>query len=508
MLLPTKRISLIIRRFRHSKSHWSEVQKKQFPKDRALANFDDFYGSVFGARWKSVRVALQCEHKYLALVNQFGDTEQTVDQLEADGAISLREIYNARKNALATDNPDLFTGGKVFQMADRVEAFRANRQMAEAESIYRADPAATPAGLKTSSTDDDPEETSSSQTGVQDSSETVDFKKSLDKTLRDNTEIDHQRIASASVGTAAMHEFVPATKLKGMEDFVFESDHYKYYSTTTDFPLKIEMEDQFTIPETLHLYTYERSNVSTFRSPRKCTTGVLSHFLFDGASCLPPLALDVQPGERVLDACSAPGGKSLLLLQTLLPGTMVMNDLQESRCNRIHRLMRQYLYDFDEKWKQKRCFITQSDARNLREYRMYDRVLVDVPCTNDRHSVMENDNNIFKPSRVKERLRLPELQAGILANCLQLLRPGGTLVYSTCSLSPVQNDGVVHMALSNVFRDVGLTVTIKDLSLMMKPFTDIFQFANPGTLKYGQLVLPFLPANFGPMYICKMVRTD
>ncbi|XP_050077596.1 5-methylcytosine rRNA methyltransferase NSUN4 [Anopheles maculipalpis] len=500
MLRLNHRLPLILHRFRHAKTHWSELKKKQFPKDRALENFDDFYGSVFGARWKSIRIALQCEHKYVALVNQFGDTEETIQQLQSDGAISLRDIYLARKKDLADGDGTeqaLVDGGKVFQMEERVAAFRDNQKHTEREQLYRADPAAAPSNI------------GSVQPPPAGEQDVVDYKKSLDKSLKDDSELDYQRLVDPAVGTAAaLHEFVPASKLKGMEDYVFESDHYKYYSNSTDFPLKIEMEESFTIPEQLHLYTYERGNVSTFRSPRRCTTGVLSHFLFDGASCLPPLALNVQPGERVLDACAAPGGKSLLLLQTLLPGTMVMNDSQESRCNRVRQLMRQYLYDFDEKWKKKRCFITQGDARNLQEYSMYDRVLVDVPCTNDRHSVMENDNNIFKPSRVKERLRLPEVQASILSNCLKLLRPGGALVYSTCSLSPVQNDGVVHMALSNVFSDAGLTVTIKDLSQAIQPLKDIFKFAHPSTLKYGQLVLPFLPANFGPMYICKMVRNE
>lgn len=94
-------------------------------------------------------------------------------------------------------------------------------------------------------------------------------------------------------------------------------------------------------------------------------------------------------------------------------------------------------------------------------YRLILQILVDVPCTVDRHSVMESDNNIFKATRIKERLRIPELQSSILANCIQLLRPGGSLVYSTCSLSPVQNDGVVQMALSKVFADYSITTTIK-----------------------------------------------
>lgn len=89
------------------------------------------------------------------------------------------------------------------------------------------------------------------------------------------------------------------------------------------------------------------------------------------------------------------------------------------------------------------------------------KILVDVPCTTDRHALMEDDNNIFKPTRLKERLQIPELQSAILSNCIKLLRPGGSLVYSTCSLSPVQNDGVVHMALSRVFAEFNISVTIK-----------------------------------------------
>lgn len=89
------------------------------------------------------------------------------------------------------------------------------------------------------------------------------------------------------------------------------------------------------------------------------------------------------------------------------------------------------------------------------------QILVDVPCTTDRHSVNQDDNNIFKPTRIKERLKMPEAQAAILTHCLELLKPGGSLIYSTCSLSPVQNDGVVHMALSKAFSDLHITATIK-----------------------------------------------
>lgn len=489
-MLRSRKVLFSLVRSKHSKTHWSRAQKKQFTKDRALENFDDFYGQVFGNRWKSIRVALLTEHKYMALVNQFGDCEQTTAFLQADGAINLRDIYNAKKQYLTQDNTKMFSNDKIYKLDQKIEAFAESQQRQEMENLYKEDVPVFAEQTKSSEAPD----------------ELVDYKKSLNRTLRDDAEIDFQRLIDPNEGTAGLHEFIPASKLKGMEDYVSESDHYKYYNTSADFPLTIEMEHNFEIPENLNIFSYERGNVSDFRPPRTCSTGVLSHFLMDGASVLPALALDVQPGDRVLDACAAPGGKSLLMLQTLRPGTLVCNDIQESRVNRIKKLMNSYFYDFGEACKKRRCFITQQDARDISEYEMYDRILVDVPCTTDRHSVMENDNNIFKSTRVKERLRLPELQAAVLSNCLKLLRPGGSLVYSTCSLSPVQNDGVVHMALNNVFNDTGITVTVRDLSLVMQPFSDMYKFAYPNTLKYGQLVLPFLPVNFGPMYFCKLVR--
>lgn len=308
-------------------------------------------------------------------------------------------------------------------------------------------------------------------------------------------------------GTGGLYEFVPATKIKGMEDWVSESDHYKYYKTSQDFPLSFELEKDFTVPENLSLYTFEMGNTNDFMSPKKCSTGVLSHYLMDGASILPPLLLGpFNKGETILDACAAPGGKSLLLLQNITPKLLVCNDVKENRIKRIRKVMKEYVFDFEEKWEGRRCILSKSDARNLQDYGLYDKILVDVPCTTDRHSLHVDDNNIFKGGRVKERLRLPEMQSEILANCLRLLKPGGSLVYSTCSLSPVQNDGVVHMGLQKAFQDHNVACTVKDLSFVIRLFTNIFKFESSQNLKYGQLVLPYLPANFGPMYFCKIVR--
>lgn len=198
--------------------------------------------------------------------------------------------------------------------------------------------------------------------------------KSLEKSIQDDSNIDTSRIIDAENNTLGLYEFIPSTKIKGLEDWVLESDHYKYYNKTTDFPLNFETEEDLKISENLQMYTYEKGNISSFVKPRTSSTGVSTHFLMDGASILPPLCLNIKPGERVLDACAAPGGKSLLMLQTLYPEILVCNDLQDSRLNRISNLLQQYLFDFNEKWLMKRCMLTKYDARNLTEYGMYDKV--------------------------------------------------------------------------------------------------------------------------------------
>ncbi|XP_068140448.1 5-methylcytosine rRNA methyltransferase NSUN4 [Drosophila tropicalis] len=503
-MLKVRKICWIPCRWKSGKKRWNVLQYKKTNCDRALDSFDDFYGSVYGGRWKNMRAALLTEHKYIAMVNNFGDTEQTCSMLEMDGAINIKSLIHLAQEResqvqVQGDGPV----ANSTEMDDKLDALLRKQQEREVAAIYPQageDGAAVQLPHKLNYGKDEKRLTRDEK------EDNLDYNQSLTKALEEDMQLEQDRLVDPQFGTGGLYEYMPANSIKGMEDWVAESEHYKYYQTSVDFPLKIEPETSFYYPEHLALYTYEMGNCSDFKSPKKCLTGVLSHFLMDGGSILPPLFLQVQPGERVLDACAAPGGKSLLLLQTLHIDHLVCNDVQESRLKKLKHVMQEYLFDYKERWQGKRLIFNMSDARNLDGYESYDKILVDVPCTTDRHVLMQQDNNIFKPTRIKERLRIPELQSGILANCLRLLRPGGSLVYSTCSLSPVQNDGVVHMALQKVFNDHGITTTVRDLSQQVTLFADIFKFEQPKGLKYGQMVVPYLPANFGPMYFSKITR--
>lgn len=97
------------------------------------------------------------------------------------------------------------------------------------------------------------------------------------------------------------------------------------------------------------------------------------YYLLDGASVLPVLALDLQAGDVVLDMCAAPGGKTLSILQTLMPHMMVTNDVQKSRVNRIHKVIDQYIADIGQ-WED-RLFVTERDARFIDDKDMFNKVI-------------------------------------------------------------------------------------------------------------------------------------
>ncbi|XP_050457646.1 5-methylcytosine rRNA methyltransferase NSUN4 isoform X2 [Cataglyphis hispanica] len=464
--------------------------------DKALKHFDEFYGNVYGKSWEDIRAALLMEtHKYMAVVNSFSDIDRIKSELEAHGAMNLKTIYETYKEHLDA-NPYKSNKKKRKKNQARgqqVESAITDAQVSMIQSHYQTDTSSS-VSLSTMNKDED---TVLENRALQ----PVEIK-SIESDLNEIV-FDENRIVHPDVGLNGLYEFVPATKIKGMDDWILESQHYGYYKEGADFSVNVEKEAILTFPQYLNIYTFEEDNDSDFPSPKKGSTGVLDYYLLDGASVLPTLALDLQPGDVILDMCAAPGGKALSILQTLLPGMIVANDVSKSRVKRIHNVINQYVAGIGQ-W-QDRLYVTERDARLIDDKDTYNKILVDVPCTTDRHVLHSEDNNIFKSQRIRERLQIPELQADILTNALKIISVGGTVVYSTCSLSPIQNDGVVGMALKKAWEDTNSIMVVKDMSEALKPLRCLYKF-HDFTLKYGHIVVPTLGNNWGPMYFCKIVR--
>ncbi|GCC27099.1 5-methylcytosine rRNA methyltransferase NSUN4 [Chiloscyllium punctatum] len=274
--------------------------------------------------------------------------------------------------------------------------------------------------------------------------------------------------------------------------------------TAEQSPSTPDMKQPIPISPNLKCFTFPRGDTTRFKPARPDGLRLLEYYLMDAASLLPVLTLDVRPGHTVLDLCAAPGGKSLALLQTECCRHLAINDISISRLNRLRKILHSYIPK--NLRTEDRLRITSFDGRHWREIERntFDRVLVDVPCTTDRHSVLEEDNNIFSRLRLKERQKLPLLQTQLLLSGILATKPGGSIVYSTCSLSQLQNEYVVERAVEVAETEHNVELHLVDLSAVRTLYRNTFHFYRH--CRVGELVLPHLTANYGPMYFCKLER--
>ena len=173
-------------------------------------------------------------------------------------------------------------------------------------------------------------------------------------------------------------------------------------------------------------------------------------YVMDLASIAAPLPLSAHLADckqpRVLDLCAAPGGKSLVLAELLWSSTpersasLVVNERSRVRRARLINVIREYL---PEPIRQK-VQVTGHDATRwgLYESDAYDAVLLDAPCSSESH-VLANSNALAQWS-LKRVQRLAAQQYAMAVAALTALKPGGLLAYSTCSLAPPENDGVIE----------------------------------------------------------------
>ena len=151
-----------------------------------------------------------------------------------------------------------------------------------------------------------------------------------------------------------------------------------------------------------------------------------------------------QPGETVLDACAAPGGKTTYLAQLMHDqGRIMACDLYESRVTRLHQNLRRMGVTIARAI-QHDCM----QAGSPLEPSSFDRILVDAPCSNT--GVIRRRVDVRWRLTEEDFLRMPAQQLALLKRTATLLKPGGTLVYSTCSLEPEENEELVEQALAAI----------------------------------------------------------
>ena len=161
-------------------------------------------------------------------------------------------------------------------------------------------------------------------------------------------------------------------------------------------------------------------------------------YIQDPSTLLAVEELNPQPGEQILDLCAAPGGKTTLIAQKMRnQGRIVASDAQANRL----RLVQENCARLGVS-----CVENEHSTLDARPSALFDRILVDAPCSNT--GVMRRRVDLRWRIRPEEIERLRQTQIALLHSAASRLKPNGSLVYSTCSLEPGENRAVVDQFLA------------------------------------------------------------
>jgi len=224
---------------------------------------------------------------------------------------------------------------------------------------------------------------------------------------------------------------------------------------------------------------------------KDCFKGFAQYFM-DQASIRAAQALRVSPGDHVLDLCAAPGGKTLVLAEMLDgKGSIVANELSSARKLRLLKVLQEHVPEKHRELIQ----VTGYDGNQfgLKKENTFDRVLLDAPCSSERHLLQEDPlMSDWKESRTKQ---LMMRQYSLICSALLSLKPGGTMIYSTCSISPLENDGVIERLL-------------KKKSGLVKVDEDAADLADLEKTQYGYQIFPDQANGAGPIYFSRLLKTN
>uniref|UniRef100_A0A3B3CCV9 NOP2/Sun RNA methyltransferase 3 n=1 Tax=Oryzias melastigma TaxID=30732 RepID=A0A3B3CCV9_ORYME len=233
------------------------------------------------------------------------------------------------------------------------------------------------------------------------------------------------------------------------------------------------------------------------------------YYLINAASLLPVLALQVRDEDRVLDLCSAPGGKAVAIMQSATPAFLCCNEPDPHRREWLTKTLESFL----PHCLSSRVTVSGQDGRLLgqTEAGFYDKVLVDAPCSNDR-SWLYSSSIQQGAQRLKDREKLPLIQAQLLRSALSAVRPGGVVVYSTCTLSSYENWAVVEKILED-FPQAEPEDLWEEIAF---PLSNYFTFSPPPNQKHahpkkyalGLLVVPQNGKMWGPMFVSRIRRKE
>lgn len=166
-----------------------------------------------------------------------------------------------------------------------------------------------------------------------------------------------------------------------------------------------------------------------------------AYYIQEPSAMLAETLLNIAPGERVLDMCAAPGGKSFDALLSLNNEGLLV-------CNDIHNIRSRVLSSNIEKYGFKNVIVLNDDSSNYKKYfnEYFDKIILDAPCSGS--GMFRKDSFAVEDWSIEKVYKCKEIQLKLIEDAYEMLKGQGRLLYSTCSYSIQENEEVIIEFLS------------------------------------------------------------
>ncbi len=178
-----------------------------------------------------------------------------------------------------------------------------------------------------------------------------------------------------------------------------------------------------------------------------------NYYVFDPVSLVPCLALDPRTGETILDMCAAPGTKTYIIsFLANNEARIVANDINKLRIRRlVSNINRFHISAEVSAVSGRKLKGSRNDAKGV--YTLYNKIILDAPCSGE--GMINKHKKMFESWSEKRIKILSKKQKKLIKRAFELLEKNGTLVYSTCTFAPEENEEVIDFLLKK-FRNAKL----------------------------------------------------